>query len=134
MYRISNLLERSFISQKVILKALPLTNVDVKHYTAVSTWIQKYERHKTFHSSQNCLYRSGQILTINKPFIANKYSYTISNNDHGGDDLQSILKDKSIGIVGKFKILFKQYGLVVVVVHCITAVIWVAMFYFAVSR
>lgn len=50
------------------------------------------------------------------------------------DDLKALLQDKSMGFTTKFKVLFQQYGVVLVVVHCITAAFWMGLFYFAVSR
>nr|XP_039269781.1 uncharacterized protein C18orf19 homolog A-like [Styela clava] len=50
------------------------------------------------------------------------------------DDLKALLQDKSMGFTAKFKVLFRQYGVVLIVVHSITAVFWMGLFYFAVSR
>ena len=50
------------------------------------------------------------------------------------DDLRTILKDKSLSITEKFKIIFKQYGLVMVAVHLFTSAIWVFIFYQAINR
>lgn len=49
-------------------------------------------------------------------------------------DLDDLLKDKTMGVYAKFKLLLQQYGVVLVVVHCITAVFWGSLFYFSVSR
>uniref|UniRef100_H2YRU6 DUF1279 domain-containing protein n=1 Tax=Ciona savignyi TaxID=51511 RepID=H2YRU6_CIOSA len=71
--------------------------------------------------------------------ISNQPSKVLRNKaekppDNDADDLQAILKDKSLGITAKFKILLRQYGLVMVSVHAVTSVFWAGAFYFAVSR
>ena len=58
-------------------------------------------------------------------------SHVSSEND---DDLRAILKDKSLGLTQKFKIVFRQYGVVMIIVHLLTAAVWVAIFYYIVSR
>jgi len=50
------------------------------------------------------------------------------------DDLQAILKDRSMGLTAKFKLLFKQYGVVMIAVHLVTAAFWVTLFYIALDR
>ncbi|CAK8696699.1 unnamed protein product [Clavelina lepadiformis] len=50
------------------------------------------------------------------------------------DDLQKILKDKSLGMATKLKLLFRQYGIMMIGVHLTTSAVWVAIFYLAVSR
>ena len=60
--------------------------------------------------------------------------YSSSSQEHEEDDLKAILKDKSLSISEKFKIIFKQYGLVMVVVHLLTSAVWIFIFYQAISR
>lgn len=57
-----------------------------------------------------------------------------SKEDESIDDLKSIMESKSMSLTSKFKILFQQYGVVLVVVHSITAAFWMGLFYYAVSR
>ena len=61
------------------------------------------------------------------------FSSTPQNNDDD-DDLRAILKDKSLSLTAKFKIIFRQYGVVMVAVYLVTSAMWIAIFYTAVKR
>ena len=50
------------------------------------------------------------------------------------DDLRSLLKDKSLGLTQKFKIVFQQYGVVAVCVHLVNTAFWVSIIYTALSQ
>lgn len=50
------------------------------------------------------------------------------------DDLRSILKDRSLGLTQKFKIVFQQYGVVAVCVHLVNTAFWVSIIYTALSQ
>nr|CAB3244430.1 uncharacterized protein C18orf19 homolog A [Phallusia mammillata] len=57
-----------------------------------------------------------------------------TENNEDTDDLQAILKNRSLGITAKFKVLFRQYGVVMAGVHVVTSACWVALIYFSLQR
>ena len=60
--------------------------------------------------------------------------FTSRRLEETDDDLKAILKDKSLSLTAKFKIIFRQYGLVMIAVHLMTSAVWVCIFYQAVKR
>ncbi|KAI1901562.1 hypothetical protein AGOR_G00035690 [Albula goreensis] len=44
------------------------------------------------------------------------------------------LQDKSISLIQRFKRTFKQYGKVMIPVHCVTSSMWFGMFYYAAMK
>ena len=50
------------------------------------------------------------------------------------DDLKSLLKDKSLGLTQKFKIIFQQYGVVALGVHLVNTACWLGIIYTALSQ
>lgn len=49
------------------------------------------------------------------------------------DDLTALWKDKSLTLTAKVKVLFRQYGAVLVVVYLMTVAFWMTLFYLIVS-
>lgn len=49
------------------------------------------------------------------------------------DDLTALWKDKSMSLTAKCKVLFQQYGLVLVTVYLSTVAFWMSLFYLIVS-
>ncbi|XP_078494786.1 uncharacterized protein LOC144742397 [Ciona intestinalis] len=98
---------------------------------------QNTSRTLNYHQNSSFLHQSQlQLPTTKKTFstqaVLRNKSEKPPETQH--DDLQAILKDKSLGITAKFKILLRQYGVVMVSVHLVTSVFWAGAFYFAVSR
>lgn len=73
----------------------------------------------------------GFANVYSKQFSTSSIKCTSENNQ---DDLQRILKDKTLGLTAKFKILFRQYGIVLMSVYISTTICWVAVFYYAVKN
>lgn len=56
-----------------------------------------------------------------------------SHSSEDIDDLTALWKDKSLSLTAKCKVLFQQYGVVLVVVYLMTVVFWMSLFYLIVS-
>lgn len=103
-------------------KSLPTINNGVWNFTAAHLH-QRLTNDLKLHHFQRC----------KLPSVRN-YVQKSKNDDDSTDDLQAILKNRSLGITAKFKLLFKQYGVVMAGVHIVTSAVWVALIYFSLQR
>lgn len=122
----SNNSNKSTISSEVKIHLLNSTN-----FSGVVADNSSYSAFTSLNSINN-----GALSVRLQLYMQQRYLHLTSCrlNEKEDDDLQAILKDKSLGIFQKFKIVFRQYGAVMIVVHLLTSVVWVAIFYYAASR
>ena len=114
-------------------KSINLPN-KVKHGNCSGHPVVKY------HSSNVYVRSKFSTSTIKLSTVASlppQPAQPVPSNEQNGkeiDDLKAMLKDNSIGVGQKLKILFAQYGKVLLGVWMVTSTFWFGSIYFLLSR
>jgi len=119
---------RRCVSPKSVCK---LASCHLIHYSSSSKNLSSAHSPSSSHDAVLKVHRK---LFVHKLEFFDTKTRKLSNKnepseDHEIDDLKKIFKDKSIGVTEKFKILFKQYGTVLVFVYVSTTLLWLVTIY-----
>lgn len=91
--------------------------------------------HPTCQRLYRSMHRHHRLKDRKEPVPKNAQdSQSGMNESENIDDLKSLLQNRSLSLTAKLKVLFQQYGVVLVAVHAITAAFWFGLLYYAVSR
>lgn len=133
-------------------KSHSTTNVHLQRYLASSTYgilrFPSERKHLSLDRESYSLsslkgYSASKYMNsalLNKTFLSQEMRINTSSKfltkeqDEEIDDLKLMLRDKSLGIGQKIKILLQQYGMVLGAVWLTTSVLWFSSIYFMVSR